>query len=96
MTLVVRPLAEREIRAAARYYAKAAGPRLREAFLTELDEAFASIIGAPTAFPVVEGGIRGALLSRFPYRVYYVVEDEDVFVIACLHARRRPGLYRGR
>jgi toxin ParE1/3/4 len=96
MTLVVRPAAEREIRAAARYYRKAAGARLRDAFLSEIDRAFASIGETPTAFAIVEEDIRSTSLSRFPYRVYYVVADEDVFVIACLHMRRRPGLYRGR
>jgi hypothetical protein len=44
----------------------------------------------------VEDEIRSTSLTRFPYRIYYVVADEDVFVIACLHMRRRPGLYRGR
>ncbi len=96
MTLVVRPPAEREIRAAARYYRKAAGSWLREAFLSEVDKAFASISATPNAFAVVEDEIRSTSLTRFPYRIYYVVADEDVFVIACLHMRRRPGLYRGR
>jgi plasmid stabilization system protein ParE len=96
MTLVVRPPAEREIRAAARYYATAAGERLREAFLNEVDEAFASIGATPNAFATVEGDIRSRSLARFPYRIYYVVADEDVFVIACLHMCRRPELYRGR
>lgn len=31
-----------------------------------------------------------------PNRVYDYVDADDLFVIALLHGRRRPGLYRGR
>ena len=96
MNLVVRPAAEREIRTAASYYARVAGPWLRDSFLSEVDEAFASISATPHAFAVVDGDIRSTALVRFPYRVYYLVADPDVFVIGCLHMRRRPGLHRGR
>ena len=45
----------------------------------------------PEAFPVVQGTVRRALLSRFPYALYYhPLDDETVEVIACLHTRRHP------
>ncbi len=54
---------------------------------------------ADAAVPMLgdEKLVRSDLLERFPYRVYYYVDADDLFVIALLHGRRRrPGLYRGR
>jgi plasmid stabilization system protein ParE len=49
------------------------------------------------AFPVIRGQVRRALLSRFPYALYYQPLDaETVEVIACLHTRRRPSTWRRR
>jgi len=52
----------------------------------------------PSGFPFCDDEklARSVLLERFPYRVYYYVDADDLFVIALLHGRRRPGLYRGR
>jgi len=32
-------------------------------------------------------------LPRFPYIVFYVVDDEEVEVVAVAHGRRRPGYW---
>jgi hypothetical protein len=56
------------------------------------------VLETPSGFPFSneEKLVRSVLLERFPYRVYYYVDADDLFVIALLHGRRRPGLYRGR
>ena len=98
MRLVIRDLAAREIFAAARYYREAAGPRFRKALVDEIGRAFERVLETPSGFPFCdeEKLVRSVLLERFPYRVYYYVDADDLFVIALLHGRRRPGLYRGR
>ncbi len=98
MKLVIRDLAAREILAAARYYRDAAGPRFRKALVDEIGRAFERVLETPSGFPFCdeEKLVRSVLLERFPYRVYYYVDADDLFVIALLHGRRRPGLYRGR
>ena len=60
--------------------------------------AFERVLETPRGFPFFdeEKLVRSVLLERFPYRVYYHVDADDLFVIALLHGRRRPGLYRGR
>ena len=42
------------------------------------------------------GRTRSWLLSRFPYRVIYRVRDEDIYVVAIAHTRRRPGYWKNR
>jgi len=40
----------------------------------------------PRQFPIVFKNVRRALLRRFPYSLFFVVEGDDLTVIACFHA----------
>jgi len=44
----------------------------------------------PLQFPIVFRNVRRALLRRFPCALFFVVEDETLFVIACFDASRDP------
>jgi toxin ParE1/3/4 len=44
----------------------------------------------PRQFPIVFKNVRRALLRRFPYSLFFVLEDETLLVIACFHASRDP------
>ena len=50
----------------------------------------------PRQFPVVFKNVRRALLHRFPYSLFFVVEDETVLGIACFHASRDPSQWQKR
>lgn len=39
---------------------------------------------------LLEPDVRSAKVARFPYRVVYVVIDDDIDVLAVAHTRRRP------
>jgi len=41
----------------------------------------------------VHGEVRRALLSQFPYGVFYRVESKRVVVLAVLHTARDPSLW---
>ena len=43
-----------------------------------------------------DGSLRRALLHTFPYAVYFRTSDEAVVVLAVLHLRRNPKVWRGR
>lgn len=92
---IVRPLAEADLEDAARWYEdERAG--LADRFLSDLDRTFARIRERPFQFPTVAGEVRRALLHTFPYAVYFRVSDQAVVVIAVLHLRRNPRIWRGR
>jgi plasmid stabilization system protein ParE len=38
----------------------------------------------------VEDEIRRAILRRFPYSLFYVIEQDQVIVLACMHQHRKP------
>jgi plasmid stabilization system protein ParE len=44
----------------------------------------------PLRYPVVYEDVRRALVRRYPYAIFYVVEPARVVVMAVLHQRRDP------
>jgi plasmid stabilization system protein ParE len=50
----------------------------------------------PGQFPVVFRNVRRALMRRFPYSLFFVVENETLMVIACFHASRDPSRWQNR
>jgi plasmid stabilization system protein ParE len=41
-------------------------------------------------------GVRRALVKRFPYAVYFIIEPRRVVVLAVLHVARSPDVWRNR
>lgn len=92
---IVRPLAEADLEDAARWYEdERAG--LAERFFSDVDRTFARIRERPLQFPTVSGEVRRALLHTFPYAVYFRVSDQAAVVLAVLHLRRNPRIWRAR
>ena len=93
--LVVRPLAAGGIDEAFAWYEdRSVGLGLD--FLRAVDESLAILTSAPLRFPVVHRGVRRVLIRRFPYALFYVVEEDRVIVLACSHTRRHPSAWRRR
>jgi plasmid stabilization system protein ParE len=90
--LVVGPLAEREVEAAARWYDEQA-PGLGRDFIHEVLAAFDAIESAPELCPVLSEPYRRKLLERFPYAVIYKLTVKRVYVRAVAHCKRRPGYW---
>ena len=97
MTLefIVRPEAEEDITDAAVWYERQS-PGLGWDFTRVVDACFAEVSRTPLRFPEVRKNARRALLRRFPFAVIFVVDDQSVRVIACLHARRDPATWQRR
>jgi hypothetical protein len=50
----------------------------------------------PAQFAVALDDIHRAHLLRFPYVLYYFIEDDRVVVIACAHGRQHPRRWSSR
>lgn len=87
--------AETDARAAVEWYDKQR-PGLGSKFVAALDDTVARIASQPRMYPAIATDVRRALTDRFPYSVYYAVEDDDVLVIAVLHTRRAPEVLEDR
>jgi plasmid stabilization system protein ParE len=94
-TLVLRRVAQREIDDAADWYERQR-VGLGEQFIEEVNRMFGVLLATPELYPVVHGDIRQALLHRFPYAVYYLVEPDRVIVVGVVHTARDPAVWQGR
>ncbi|MCI0570115.1 MAG: type II toxin-antitoxin system RelE/ParE family toxin [Myxococcaceae bacterium] len=91
----IRNEAQADIREAAQWYeAQRAG--LGTEFTRAVRALLASVEREPARFPVVHAEVRRALLRRFPYALYFIVEGEQTVLLACLHVRRSPAVWQSR
>ena len=94
------PEASTELGDAARWYERRhAGLGL--AFLAAVDLTVESIVRWPAAGAPIDGlpedlDVRRLPVPRFPYHVAYLVTDDQTFVLAIAHDRRRPVYWSGR
>jgi plasmid stabilization system protein ParE len=65
-------------------------------FVSCVEEGLAKIRTAPEAYPIVHKKVRRLLIKRFPYGVFYVVEQTRLIVLAVLHERRDPEVWKSR
>lgn len=92
MRLQIEDEALQDLQSADRWYEKER-PGLGFDFLFAIEAAFSAIRRNPDAFAMVGNSIRRAPVRRFPYGVFFLVEDDSIVVIAVLHAKRSPKLW---
>ncbi|MBL9012801.1 MAG: type II toxin-antitoxin system RelE/ParE family toxin [Myxococcales bacterium] len=85
--LVVEPSAARDIADADAHYAQF---EKADAFLSAIDDLFEQLTSRPLMYPAIHGDVRRALLRRFPFSVFFIVEGHAVVVLAVHHQRRDP------
>jgi plasmid stabilization system protein ParE len=87
--VIVRRLAEGHLADAYAWY-ESQVPGLGSAFLDSFDAVLPTISLFPESRPVVFMDYRRALLRRFPFGVFYVIEPETIIVAAVFHLARDP------
>jgi plasmid stabilization system protein ParE len=65
-------------------------PQLGERFAFAVEATVAAIAEHPLQFPVVHRNRRRAGVLRFPYGIFFEVQEHRIVVIACFHGRRDP------
>jgi plasmid stabilization system protein ParE len=60
------------------------------AFVRKLERTEAHLASHPELYQRIEGAIRRAVLRRFPYSLFYVIEIDRVLVLACMHHHQKP------
>jgi len=93
--LVSEPSVDLDVEAAFEWYENEQ-PGLGMEFLDELRAIYNRIADGPLKYQELRGGIRRALLRRFPYAVYFAIEGDIVIVVAVLHASRDPAEWQRR
>ena len=93
--LVAEPPVELEVAAAFEWYEKERAG-LGHEFLDELRATYDRVADGPLKYQHLRSGIRRALVRRFPYGVYFAVDDDVIVVLAVLHASRDPAEWQRR
>ena len=84
-----KPAAAAEVVNAITWYAR---PEINKAsaFVLELERTEAHLHANPELYQRIEDEIRRAVLRRFPYSLFYVIEQNEVIVLACMHHHQKP------
>lgn len=94
-TVRLRAEAETDLAEAAAWYENRR-PRLGRDFLNEISASLSGISERPFIYPEILRDTRRALIRRFPFGIYYRIENDEIVVIAVLHASRSPRRWKER
>lgn len=97
MTLEVRlrQEAEEDLADAAGWYEEQR-QGLGHEFLDEILTMLSRIADTPLIYPSVHRNTRRAIIHRFPFGIYYRVEDTNIVVVAVMHGSRNPRHWKNR
>lgn len=95
IAVFLKPDAELDVRAIARWYDDE-DPGLGDQFTDQLKAVISRISALPKQFPTVAEGVQRALVRRFPFCVYFVVEADRIVVLGVFHQHRDPSVWRDR
>jgi len=96
MNFYFHPAALQEYSEATRYYAKIS-PSLAANFISMIEKGINQILLHPKAWQPIEEDIRRHLVKRFPFGIYYTIEDEKFIIIqAIMHLSRKPDYWKSR
>ena len=71
-------------------------PQLGERFALAVEDTVGAIAEHPLQSPVVYRSRRRAGVRRFPYGIFFEVQEHRIVVIACFHGRREPRHWQSR
>jgi plasmid stabilization system protein ParE len=92
---VFHPEAGEEYAQAVEYYA-AIAPALGSRFRDEIERVIREVCRQPDRFFRISPPAQRALARKFPYSVVYLDQPDRVWIVAVMHAKRRPGYWRDR
>ena len=93
--IFIRPEAESDLEEAAIWYEKQRRG-LGGEFIDEVRRTVRLLTENPYLYHVVHQNIRSALIRRFPFATYYLIEQKTIIVISVMHGSRDPKRWRQR
>lgn len=93
--LIINPFAETEIKEAREWY-NSQKNNLGEEYLAEFKKTVLRIQSNPFQFPIIMKEIRKADTGRFPYSVFYYVNQSVINIFAVFHTSRNPMIWKQR
>ena len=92
-SLIIRQKAETHLIEAFDWYEKKRSS-LGSEFLLSVEATLNAIQQNPNLFSVRFKDIHCALIPRFPYGIFYFIDEDKIIVIALFHLSRNPKLWK--
>lgn len=93
--LIVSEAAESDLHEAFDWYESQLSG-LGDRLLTHVQKSLDSISENPSMFPRIHRETRRALVHRFPFAIYFIIDPEIIDVVAVLHTKRHPRQWQAR
>jgi plasmid stabilization system protein ParE len=93
--LLVRRLAKADLERAAKWY-EGQRPGLGKEFVGEVDAVLQRVKANPQQYQAIHRDVRHAVARRFPYGIFYRIEDANIVVFAIVHLLRDEALWKRR
>lgn len=91
----LREEAEDDLAEASSWYERQL-PGLGKEFLDTVLTSLEFISENPNQYPEIHKNVKRALLPRFPFGIYYRIEDKFILVFAVMHGSRNPRRWQNR
>ena len=95
LKVYLRPEAEADIEDAATWYDRQR-KGLGQEFLDDVLVALDTISENPNIYPIMYRQSRRAVVRRFPFGIFYRVDEGSVVVLAVMHGSRHPRRWKKR
>ncbi len=95
MNVLFNELALIEFRDAVEFY-ELEQTGLGKQFEEEIKRSLRRIKRYPAAWSIEKGEIRRYLMHRFPYKLLYSIEENDILILAVAHLHRKPDYWAER
>ena len=94
-TVRLREEADQDLASAASWYEQQR-VGLGHEFLDDALSVFRLVAERPLSYPLVHRNTRRALMTRFPFGIYFRVEQTQIVVVAIIHGSRHPHRWKSR
>jgi toxin ParE1/3/4 len=71
-------------------------PKLAGEFFHHINTGLGNIKKSPFTFREVYKGIRKFIVKKFPFVIYFTVDNQTIKIIAIFHTSRNPQIWTGR
>jgi toxin ParE1/3/4 len=87
--VIINPFAELDLKASVEFF-ELQQTGLAKQFLKEVENAIKRIELNPQQFPKVYKAVHRALLQKFPFGIYFIINGDLVNIFAVFHFSRNP------